>query len=445
MSAQRTVARTASVTGIGLHSGERCTLTVKSAPPDTGVVFVRTDLPGQPSLKAHPSALCQRQRRTALAVNAGGTEVEVHTPEHFLAACQGLGIDNLYVELDAVEFPGLDGSARDFVAMLTSAGVVEQNAPRRVFDVTEPVTISDGRTSIVALPWKNGLKITYTLDDHGGALGGAQVVEVELGDTTPDAEVGFARNIAPARTFCMAKEVEMLRAIGLGKGANYQNTCVYDGDRLIDNALRFKDEAARHKVLDLIGDLAHVSRRLNAHIIAVRSGHRENMLLVQALNRRIEEAERPPFVLDVQGILERLPHRYPFLLVDRVIEHVRGKRLVAIKNVTINEPFFQGHFPGQPVMPGVLQLEAMAQAGGILLISDTEGTDRLPFLMSIDKAKFRRPVTPGDQLRIEIDVLRLRQRLSACTARILVDGQVVSEAEIRSVMMERGETADAGA
>jgi UDP-3-O-[3-hydroxymyristoyl] N-acetylglucosamine deacetylase/3-hydroxyacyl-[acyl-carrier-protein] dehydratase len=438
MSAQRTIARPASVTGIGLHSGESCTLTAKPAPADTGVVFVRTDLAGQPSLRAHPAALCQRQRRSALATTVNGVEVEVHTPEHFLAACQGLGIDNLYVELSAVEFPGLDGSAREFVDMLRSAGVVEQGSPLRSFDVTDPVTISDGRTSLVALPWKNGLKITYTLDDHGGALGGAQVVEVELG------EESFARDIAPARTFCLAKEVAMLRSIGLGKGATYQNTCVYDGDRLIDNTLRFKDEAARHKVLDLIGDLAHVARRLNAHIIAVRSGHRENMLLVQALNQRIEQAERPKVVFDIQAILDRLPHRYPFLLVDRVIEHVPGKRLVAIKNVTMNEPFFQGHFPGLPVMPGVLQLEAMAQAGGILLITDCPDGDRVPFLMSIDKAKFRRPVVPGDQLRIEIDVLRIRPRLSACAARVLVDGQMVSEAEIRSVMMERNATSEAG-
>lgn len=444
MSAQRTVARPATVTGIGLHSGEPCTLVAKPAPVDTGVVFVRTDLPGQPSMRAHPSLLCQRQRRSALVATVNGIEVEVHTPEHFLAACQGLGIDNLYVELSAVEFPGLDGSAKDFVAMLRAAGVVEQSLPRHVYDVTEPVTISDGRTSIVALPWKNGLKITYTLDDHGGSFGGAQVVEVEIGDTTAKSEESFARDIAPARTFCLAKEVEMLRAIGLGKGATYQNTCVYDGDRLIDNELRFKDEAARHKVLDLIGDLAHVARHLNAHIIAVRSGHRENMLLVQALNRRIEESERPKFVFDIHGILARLPHRYPFLLVDRVIEHVPNKRLVAIKNVTINEPFFQGHFPGQPVMPGVLQLEAMAQAGGILLINDTESQGRLPFLMSIDKAKFRRPVVPGDQMRIEIDVLRIRQRLSACAARIIVDGQVVSEAEIRSVMMD-SDSAETGA
>jgi len=429
MSVQRTIAREASVTGIGLHSGETCTLLFKPAPADTGMVFVRADLPGKPAIASHPDRLCQRQRRTALAQVIDGTEVEVHTTEHFLAACQGLGIDNLFVELNAVEFPGLDGSAKDFADCLRGAGIVEQDAERRTFDVTSPVSISDGKSSIVALPYANGLKITYTLDDHGGALGGAQIVEVELNEDS------FATKIAPARTFCMAKEVEMLRALGLGKGATYQNTCVYDGDRLIDNTLRFKDEAARHKILDLIGDLAHCRRRLNAHIIAVRTGHRENMLLVQELNRRIAEAERPKVVFNVEAVLAKLPHRYPFVLVDRITEYEEGKRIVGLKNVTINEPFFQGHFPGRPVMPGVLQLEALAQVGAVMLMTQPGTCGKVPYFMSADKVKWRRPVVPGDQLRIEIHTVRLRGNLAACTGRILVDGQVVCEAEIRSMLM----------
>lgn len=431
MSAQRTIATVASVTGIGLHSGAPCTVTFRPAPADSGITFVRVDLPGQPAIPSHPDRLCQRQRRTALALTTSdGLDVEIHTPEHLLAACQGLGLDNLVVELDAVELPGLDGSAKDFVDCLRAAGITDQGVPRHFFDVTEAVSITDGKSSIVALPYANGLKITYTLDDHGGALKGAQVVEVEL---TEDA---FTNQIAPARTFCMAKEVEMLRALGLGKGANYQNTCVYDGDRLIDNELRFKDEAARHKVLDLIGDLAHVARRLNTHIIAVRSGHRENMLLVQELNRRIQAAERPKVIFDIKAILSKLPHRYPFLLVDRITEYTEGKRIVGLKNCTMNEPFFQGHFPGDPVMPGVLLLEAMAQVGAIMLMSQAGNEGKTPYFLSIEQAKFRRAVRPGDQLRIEVDVLRMRPRLSACAARVLVEGQVCCEAEIRSAMVE---------
>ncbi len=435
MNVQRTIATVASVTGIGLHSGERCTLTFHPAPPDTGISFVRTDLPGNPAIVSHPDRLCQRQRRTALAQTVNGVDVEVHTTEHCLAACRGLGLDNLRIELDAVELPGLDGSAKDFVEVLRSAGLVEQGVARRAFDVPEAVSVSVGNASIVALPYKNGLRVTYTLDDHGGALGGAQVVDVELTEKT------FTELIAPARTFCLAKEVEQLRALGLGKGATYQNTCVYDGDRLIDNTLRFKDEAARHKVLDLIGDLAHCTRGLNTHLIAVRTGHRENMLLVQELNRRIEATERPKIVFDIKAILEKLPHRYPFLLLDRIIEFTDGKKIVGIKNVTINEPFFQGHFPGEPVMPGVLQLEAMAQTAAIMLMHQPTAVGKIPYFMSIDKAKFRRPVRPGDQLRIEIDVLRLRPRLSACAGRVLVDGLVVCEAEIRSVMADVGANA----
>ncbi len=427
MNVQRTIAADVSVTGVGLHSGESCTVTFRPAPPDSGIVFVRVDLPGEPVIPSHPDHLCQRMRRTALAVG----DVEVHTCEHFLSAAYGLGIDNLRVELDKVEFPGLDGSARDFVELLRGAGIVEQGVERQVFEVTEPVSVSDGRTSLIALPWKGGLKITYTLDDHGGALGGAQVVEVEL------TEQGFAEHIAPARTFCLKKEVEMLRAAGLGKGANYENTCVYDGTQVVGTTLRFPDEAARHKVLDLVGDLAHGRRRLHAHIIAVRSGHRENMLLVQELNRRIAAAERPRVVLDIKQILDLLPHRFPMLLVDRVIEYEAGKRIVGLKAVTMNEPFFQGHFPGTPVLPGVLQLEAMAQTGAIMLMLNEEaGSKRLPYFMSMDKVKFRRAVGPGDVLRIEIDVLRLRNRMSACQAKTFVDGQLCCEAEIRSVMME---------
>jgi UDP-3-O-[3-hydroxymyristoyl] N-acetylglucosamine deacetylase/3-hydroxyacyl-[acyl-carrier-protein] dehydratase len=432
MSAQRTIARPVTLTGIGLHSGETCTVTCHPAAPDTGMVFVRTDLPGSPSIKSHPSRLCQRMRRTALAQKVGDIEVEVHTTEHFLAACTGLGIDNLLVELTAVELPGLDGSALEFAKALKDAGIVDQGVARAVYDVTEPISVSDGKSSIIALPYKAGLKITYNLDDHGGAMGGAQMVEVEV------TEDGFISQIAPARTFCLAKEVEMLRALGLGKGANTQNTVVYDGTRIIDTELRFRDEAARHKVLDLIGDLAHATRRLNAHIIAVRTGHKENMGLVQAINKRIEESLKPKVVFDIRRILELLPHRFPFLLVDKVVEYEPNKRIVGIKNVTVNEPFFTGHFPGDPVMPGVLLVEALAQAGALMLMDNPENKGLVPFFMSVDKVKFRRPVRPGDTLRLEVEVLRCRSRMAASLARAFVEGQLCCEAEIRSVMMERG-------
>jgi UDP-3-O-[3-hydroxymyristoyl] N-acetylglucosamine deacetylase / 3-hydroxyacyl-[acyl-carrier-protein] dehydratase len=431
MTAQRTIARDATVVGVGLHSGEPCTVVFKPAPPDTGILFIRSDLAGQPGLRAHGDLLCQRMRRTALALHVNGVDVEVHTPEHFLAAAAGLGVDNLRVEINAVEFPGLDGSAIEFSNALREAGIVEQSAARQAFDLKLPVAIDDGKASIIALPYKDGLRITYTLDDHGGALGAPQMIELEV------TEEGFLREIAPARTFCLAKEVEMLRAMGLGKGANYQNTCVYDGTKVIDNELRFTDEAARHKVLDLIGDLALCARRVNAHIIAVRTGHHQNMALVQELNRRIAAADRPGVVFDIKALLDLLPHRYPMLLIDRVLEFVPSARVVAIKNVSINEPFFQGHFPGDPVMPGVLQVEAMAQAGAVMLMADPANRGLVPYFMSMDKVKFRRPVRPGDQMRIDIEVQRIRSRMAACLARVTVDGELCAEAEIRSVLVER--------
>ncbi|MHC5067123.1 MAG: UDP-3-O-acyl-N-acetylglucosamine deacetylase [Planctomycetota bacterium] len=427
MSAQRTIAKAVSLSGVGLHSGETTNVTFKPAPANTGMVFVRVDLPDHPRLTAHPDLLCQRQRRTAMAQG----DVEVHTTEHFLSAATGLGLDNLIIEIDNVELPGMDGSAIDFCTALREAGIVDQDAARRTFTLTEPVAVEVGNASVIALPYHDGLKITYTLDDHGGHFTGTRMVELEL---TPDT---FVEEIARARTFCLAQEVEMLRAAGLGKGANYDNTCVFDGDSVVNTELRYPDEPARHKVLDLIGDLVHASRRLNAHIIAVRSGHRENMALVQELNKRIIAAERPPFVYDIKAILSKLPHRFPFLLVDRVIEHDTTRNtIVALKNVTANEPQFQGHFPGQPVMPGVLQIEAIAQVGAIMLLSVPGNEDKVPMFMSADKVKFRRPVEPGDQMRIEVETLRVRSRMAACRGRVLVDGEICCEAEIRSMLAD---------
>ncbi|MDA3963186.1 MAG: UDP-3-O-acyl-N-acetylglucosamine deacetylase [Planctomycetota bacterium] len=427
MSAQRTIAAPASVSGIGLHSGEHCDVTFKPAPPDSGIVFARVDLEGAPQLRAHPDRLCQRARRTAMAEG----DVEVHTTEHFMSAATALGIDNLLVELNAVEMPGLDGSAIEVAEALRSAGIVEQDAARKTFTLKDPVAVSAGNASIVALPYHNGFKVTYSLDDHGGSFAGTSMVELDI------TEDSFVNEIARARTFCLAQEVEQLRALGLGKGANYENTCVFDGEKVIGTKLRYPDEAARHKVLDLIGDLAMATRRLNAHVVAVRTGHRENMALVKELNKRIVAAEKPAYIFDLPAILDRLPHRYPFLLVDRIIEYDPPRTIVGIKNVTVNEPHFMGHFPGNPVMPGVLQVEAIAQTGAVLLLTLPQNEGKLPLFMSMDKVKFRRTVRPGDVMRIECETLRIRDRMAACRGRVLVDGKIACEAEIRSMLIDQ--------
>jgi UDP-3-O-[3-hydroxymyristoyl] N-acetylglucosamine deacetylase/3-hydroxyacyl-[acyl-carrier-protein] dehydratase len=427
VSAQRTIAAPASVSGIGLHSGEHCDVTFKPAPPDSGIVFARVDLEGAPQLRAHPDRLCQRARRTAMAEG----DVEVHTTEHFMSAATALGIDNLLVELNAVEMPGLDGSAIEFAEALRSAGIVEQDAARKTFTLKDPVAVSAGNASIVALPYHNGFKVTYSLDDHGGSFAGTSMVELDI------TEDSFVNEIARARTFCLAQEVEQLRALGLGKGANYENTCVFDGEKVIGTKLRYPDEAARHKVLDLIGDLAMATRRLNAHVVAVRTGHRENMALVKELNKRIVAAEKPAYIFDLPAILDRLPHRYPFLLVDRIIEYDPPRTIVGIKNVTVNEPHFMGHFPGNPVMPGVLQVEAIAQTGAVLLLTLPQNEGKLPLFMSMDKVKFRRTVRPGDVMRIECETLRIRDRMAACRGRVLVDGKIACEAEIRSMLIDQ--------
>jgi len=427
---QRTLKGPVKFSGPGLFTGAPATLVVEPAAPDTGLVFVRTDLPGEPRIDAVPDNVTSKVRRTALS--SGNAEVE--TVEHLLSALYGLGVDNATIKIDASEIPHADGSAKMWVELLSKTGFDDQGEPRRVVILKEPVAVSDKDAHLVAFPSDAGLSITYSLNYPGTPIG-AQEFSLSVD------EESFAREIAPARTFCLQSEAEALQQQGLGRGGTTANTLVVGKDGPIDNKLRWPDEYVRHKILDLVGDLSLLGGSLRAKVIAVGSGHGTNARLV----RRIQEFQggpgtgrlrRDPSVLDVREIEKILPHRYPMLLIDRVIEMDGYKRAVGIKNVTYNEPFFQGHFPGQPIMPGVLQLEAMAQLAGALLMRKAESQASVAVLLAMDGVRLRKNVTPGDQLRIEVETVRLKARTAEIVARATVDGQVACEANMRFMLLD---------
>lgn len=420
--------------GVGLHSGLDSHVRVEPAEAGSGITFVRTDLEGEPEIHCCAANLKPRERRSCLK---NGT-AEVYTAEHLLAALWALSVDNAIVKMNSEEMPGMDGSAREFAAAIRSVGTTELKPLRKSYSVQEPIYVREGNASLVALPGEGSLSVDYHLDypKLNGAQPTRQTVSLRVDATS------FESDIAPARTFVFEHEVEALQSAGLGKGANYQNTLVVSADGQIrENSLRCNDELARHKILDLIGDLSTVGVDINAHLIATRSGHSLNMKLVQQLIAVIEEEENRGDVeretgLDIRDILKLLPHRYPLLLVDRVIELEGYQRAVAIKNVTYNEQFFQGHWPGEPIMPGVLQLEAMAQVSGVLLLRKLANTGKLAVLWSIDKVKLRGAVVPGDQLRIEVETLRLKPSVGHVQARCKVAGKLVAEAQFKFTLVD---------
>jgi UDP-3-O-[3-hydroxymyristoyl] N-acetylglucosamine deacetylase/3-hydroxyacyl-[acyl-carrier-protein] dehydratase len=430
---QRTVQREGSLHGVALHSGAAVEVRVRPAAPDAGVTFVRTDLPGSPRIPADAAHLSTQRRRTAL-VGEGGADV--HTVEHLLACCTGLRVDNLVVEASGAELPGLDGSAMPWADLLKSLGIVEQRAPKREIVVDEPVAVAAGAdVALVAFPHEKGFKVSYTLDYPGHPFLRVQHVSFTL------TEDSFTREIAPARTFVLESEAQELRKAGLGQGASHQNTLVVGANGVVGNTMRWPDEPARHKVLDLLGDLFLAGADLQGHVHAHRTGHAANLRLVERIvdvvrQRETEGRLRRPTGLDPAQIRRILPHRYPMLMVDRVVEMEGFRRAVGVKNVTVNEPYFQGHYPDQPIMPGVLVVESMAQLGGLLLLRKLELTGKTPVLLSIDRVKFRRSVVPGDQLRLEAETLRLSEGRGRVQCRALVQGQLVAEARLNFAMTD---------
>ncbi|MAV15349.1 MAG: bifunctional UDP-3-O-[3-hydroxymyristoyl] N-acetylglucosamine deacetylase/3-hydroxyacyl-ACP dehydratase [Flavobacteriaceae bacterium TMED121] len=460
---QRTIASEASCTGVGLHTGVETTITFKPAPEDFGIRFKRMDVEGCPEIKADIDHVVDISRGTTIEQNG----VRIHTVEHALAACVGIGLDNVLIELSEKEPPIIDGSAVDYVEALLKAGMVKQNAPKNYLHIDEAVGYTDPKRGVdIHIMPSDQFRVTFMLDYDIKTLG-TQFTTID------EVEKNFATEIAPARTFCFLSEVEHLKEEGLIKGGNLDGAIVIV-DKEIDEQeakkleklfgikkevtlgsngtlggkeFRFDNEPARHKALDLIGDLALLGMPLQGHVIASKSGHAANVELVKKIKRVYEKKiiQQLPSknvnkntMFDINSILGLLPHRYPFVLVDRIVDIVPNESLTAFKNVTFNEPFFQGHFPNQPVMPGVLVLEAMCQAGCFLVLNSVENPmGKNMFFSSLSDAKFRHPIIPGDRLRFEMKLVKFRLGTALLDGKAYVDDKLVAEGLLKATVVDR--------
>ena len=405
-----------------MHLGVPCRITFQPAPAKQGILFRRTDCPGLPPIRAHVSEVSGSERRTQLGKGAHA----VHTVEHVLAAVMGMGIDDVTIDMDGPEPPILDGSAAPFLAALSEAGLAALEGEPDFLDLSEPVRIIDGASVYEAYPCDR-LELDVTIEFPHPLIGKQArrfTVTEEL----------FASELSRARTFGFVHEVDALRAKGLIKGASLENAVVLDDTAVLSGDLRWADEFVRHKAMDCVGDLALAGARVRARIVAVKPSHRGTITLVREL---VKAGRKEKGMYTIEDIMKVLPHRYPFLLVDRILE-IEEKRIVGLKNVTINEPFFQGHFPGHPIMPGVLIIEAMAQVGGMLMLGSLADPDsKVVYFMSLDNVKFRRPVKPGDQLRFELEVVQLRGTVCKMRGVGKVDGDVVVEADMAATIRDR--------
>jgi len=463
---QSTIAGEAAVKGIGLHTGTRSEVVFRPAPINTGVIFRRTDMENRPEIPALIDYVVDISRGTT--IGRGG--VKIHTVEHVLAALAGLGIDNVYVDIFGIEPPVCDGSSVEFVKALKDMGIVEQDSPRDYIVIEETIgydAVKGEGVELVALP-SDDFRITFMIDYRNPAIGTQYTSMYSISE--------FETEYAPSRTFCFLSEVEMLKETGLAKGGTPDNALViidkpWDEKevaylkKLFNNTievtrgengvlngtpLRFPNEFVRHKTLDLVGDLYLLGHPIRGHIMAARSGHKANIELVRKIRSywektriklKYQDRKTEGYLLDINAIRKIMPHRYPFLLVDRIIDLIPGKKVVGIKNVTANEPFFQGHFPQRPVMPGVLLIEAMAQVGGILMLEAKTRTDnKMIFFTGIDKARFRKPVEPGDQVRFELEIIKHRQSFFRMAGKGFVQNDLVVEAELSAVIMYEEES-----
>ncbi len=460
---QRTIGKKVTIKGIGLHTGVQTTMSFNPAPPGTGYAFERIDLDGNVQIKAHIDNVIDISRGTTIAHN----DVKVHTVEHVLSALAGLQIDNCLITLNNVEPPVMDGSAKPFVDLLKKAGIVEQEAPREFLEINETLIFHDEEKGIdlVVIP-SDIFRITYMVDYRNPALGTQYTSMYGL-------EEEYETEFAAARTYAFLSEVEQLKDAGLIKGGSLDNAVVIvdrdvdpsDFDRLRklfgikhkaklgktgildDRKLRFYNEPVRHKVVDLLGDIALLGLPIKGHVMAARAGHAAHVEMVRKmrkilstrqLTKKYQRREDTSFVFDINAIKRILPHRYPFLLVDRILELVPGELVTGIKNVTANEPFFEGHFPEYPIMPGVLIIEAMGQVGGVMLLNESSDPKKqLVFFTGLDKVKFRRPVVPGDMLYVRVEMIYFRRGLCKMKGTAYVGEELAAQAELQAVVRDK--------
>lgn len=455
---QKTLAQEYTLRGVGLHTGREVEMKLKPAPVNTGFVFVRTDLEGNPVVEADANYVSSTERGTTIEKKG----VKIHTTEHLLAALTGMDLDNVIIEINNSEVPILDGSSRFFVEAIEKAGIVEQDEDREYFVVKDIITFSDPETGseITAIP-SDSYQVT-TMVDFGTKVLGTQNASIK-------SLKEFKTEISSARTFSFLHEIEYLLDAGLIKGGDLSNAIVYVDKEItpetkeklcvafkkddvsirpngiLDNInLHYPNEAARHKLLDVIGDLALIGTKIKAKIIANKPGHQINTNFAKKLSKQIAIAKRknvPEFdlckdpIYDINDILKILPHRYPFLLIDKVIEKT-DTTLVGVKNVTMNEPFFVGHFPQEPVMPGVLQIEAMAQLGGILVLGEVDDPkDYSTYFIKIENVKFKRKVIPGDTLIFKVELLQpIRRGIVHMQGYGYVNDTIAVEAEMMALV-----------
>jgi UDP-3-O-[3-hydroxymyristoyl] N-acetylglucosamine deacetylase/3-hydroxyacyl-[acyl-carrier-protein] dehydratase len=426
----KTVGKFFEFEGVGLHTGVKCHVKVSPLPEGSGIQFFRSDLGAE--IKVSPESVSGTARGTTLS---GEKNATIHTIEHFLATVTGFGINNLKIEMSAEEMPIMDGSAVEFCRMFERAGVVDQKGQLQPIRITETIEMSFGDVYLKAEP-SDQLELHVTTSfPYPGLENQSRTFKLD--------NSSFEKDLASARTFCFEEEVEHLRKQGLIKGGSLDCAMVIGKKGIVNGPFRFEDEVVRHKTLDLLGDLTLLNRPLLGKITVKKAGHRYHVELAKAILKKFGHEEsaknntRGTAMFDVIQIQAMLPHRYPFLLVDRILELEPGKRVVGIKNVTINEPFFQGHFPGHPIMPGVLVLEAMAQVGGTTFLSDKANAGKILYLAGVDNARFRKPIVPGDQIRFEVDVIFVRAKIGKIAGKAIVDGQVAVEAELTCAIVDR--------